>query len=154
MFKTINTKRSSEKGQEYSLHSDFMMPTTFFKYLDHEIINLVEIDLRNKRQITIHIKQGVSQKEVVDKLSNMLLIFIDNHFVQQDTITGPYFIEKVKEEVYPMPKGSRKKSKYEIKEEIKSLQIRLDRAVSRENYTEAAKLRDQIQELSGKETSI
>tara|TARA_A100000172_G_C3044260_1_gene111846 strand:+ start:24370 stop:24834 length:465 start_codon:yes stop_codon:yes gene_type:complete len=154
MFRIVNTKRSNEKGQEYLLSSKHIIPTTFFKYLDHLIINVIEMDLNNKKNIKIFVKQGVSEEEAVNRVSDMMLIFMDNHYIQNDPISGPYFIEKVKEEVYPMPNVNRKKSKSEIKEEISNLETRMNNAVSRENYEEAAKLRDQIEKLNGKETSI
>lgn len=153
VFKIHNTKRSNEKGAEYILIFQYNFPTTFMKYFDVKMINYVEINLNDKKQIGIFVKDTYTQDQVLESISMCCENFIDSHFLSMDEIVGPVFIEKVYDQPEEPMHVEGTRSADDIEEDIVVFKDKLKEAVAKEDYMSAAEFRDKLLKLDGEKAS-
>lgn len=158
IFQIQATNRFSEKGHEYILYCKHTLPSSFMKYFDIALISFIEINLNNKRQISLFILNNVSQEEVNQKVAKCCEKLLDEHYVFIDEIHGPMLMEKQTsnppEQMFQGINFLNLRVERSDEEILKDYKIRLKKAIANEDYMVAAGLRDKIQSLiDGEKTS-
>ena len=147
-FKIQNTRRTTEKGAEYIIFFEYHFPTTFIKYFDIGVINVVEINLENKKSISIFVKEWLREDQVLDAISLCCQKMIENHHFFIDPIIGLLLIEKNRaSNPIEVPKPN-KRSIEDISMDIKLAEKKLQDALSSEDYIVAARYRDKLIKLN------
>lgn len=152
VFKIINTRRYTEKGLEYNVYFKLHFPSTFVKYFDIGLVNSIEIDLHDKKKITLYVAEQQDHNIAVQQISNCCQNLLNNHLYIQDAIIGDSLIEKGSigsgDGFMDHKSFNVVRSLDDIENDIFDVTESLEIAVNKENYEKAAKLRDQLQKLN------
>jgi len=153
-FKIKDTHRYTPKGYEYVLIFKYNFPSSFMKYFNAEIINSIEVNLNDKKQIILFIKEGFSHDQIISNITFCCHELIENHFILNDGIQGPMLVEKVRELSEQIDfKNKIVRDNLEIDEDIRLANKQLLKALDIEDYGKAARFRDKLIKLNGEKTS-
>lgn len=163
LFKVNNTKRHTRIGVEYILSFRYMFPSSFMKYFDTEVINCIQVNLNDKKEITLFVNEAHlhNQSYVLHTISVCCEKMMDAHLIIDDAIVGPVLIERITETDFSsmetfkrnLKTHANEKSVEDIKQELKILNKRLKKYLSEENYMAAADVRDKINIFNEQKTS-